>query len=258
MTTARILVFVFGLLFFIERETKNPKRMSRHPRSHRFAFHIGLATLNSVLLRLLGAGPLFYLLDLAHERGFGIVQALGLSGWIEVALSLVLLDLANYFWHRMNHRIPMLWAFHKVHHSDTDLDTLTSLRFHPGEFLFSFLYKTVCIVLVGPSMWSFGLFETLVTLAAQFHHANIALPSSVEGSLRKFIITPKVHLAHHTVTPWSRNGNYSTILTLWDFIFGTFRIPEREDLTRLGLEDGRRHVLDFFFQLKAPFTKDYK
>lgn len=63
---------------------------------------------------------------------------MALPAWMEFAISVLLMDLAFYYWHLANHRVPLLWRFHNVHHIDPGLDVSTALRFHFGEItLFS-------------------------------------------------------------------------------------------------------------------------
>ena len=185
------------------------------------------------------------------------MPALGIEGYPEVIASIVILDMFDYWWHRFNHRVPLLWRFHKVHHVDTHVDVTTSLRFHPGELMISAFLKALWILMLGPSILAFAMFESATTLAAQFHHTNIDFPDSVETPLRKIIVTPRYHASHHTVTPRTGNENFATILIFWDKLFGTYRIPDYEEMKTLGLKIGRDTYLSFTTTLKAPFTSLY-
>ena len=66
-------------------------------------------------------------------KRFGLVHLVALPALLEFALSFLLMDLAFYYWHVANHRVPFLWRFHNVHHIDPDLDVSTAFRFHFGE-----------------------------------------------------------------------------------------------------------------------------
>lgn len=231
----RLWVFGGGLVFFALLETLRPDRAWTASRPRRWGLHLAIAAGNGLIVRTGLAAPFFLWAAYAQGRGWGLMPVLGLTGAAEIALSLVLLDMLNYWWHRINHAWPLLWRFHKAHHSDDHVDVSTSLRFHPGELLLSWAAKGVWVLLVGPSVTAFLIFESLVSFAAQFHHSNWRLSPSVDRLVRKFVPSPLFHAAHHTKEPRSRSGNYSTILVLWDRLFGTFHEPELENLQELGL-----------------------
>src|SRR5262245_64196961 len=71
----------------------------------------------------------------AAREGVGIVNLANVGAWTAVPASILVLDLVSYWWHRATHRLPVLWRFHRVHHSDPTLTTSTGVRFHPGELL---------------------------------------------------------------------------------------------------------------------------
>lgn len=224
------------------------------PRWKRWGFHIGLTVFNTVLTRLIAVGPLFAWLGLVRSQGWGLSQWLGLSGWIEVASTVVLFDGFDYWWHRWNHTAPFLWRFHKPHHIDTHVDVTTALRFHPGELFLSYGMKAIWILVWGPSFLGYMIFETAITAYSQFHHSNIDLADPWERRLRWLHMTPRLHASHHTVSWRTRSANYSTIFLVWDRLFGTLREPDNEEMKTLGLAEGRKTYLSPPAFLKTPFT----
>lgn len=158
---------------------------------------------------------------------------LGLQGTL---LDLILLDCLIYWWHRANHEIPFLWRFHQVHHLDRTLDTTTALRFHPGEVLLSATARAGVILLLGFPLASVILFETLVLLAALFHHSNLRLPAGFERALSWVVVTPSIHWVHHHQVRQDTDSNYCTILSVWDRIFGTRSAAQRELAMPIGVE----------------------
>ena len=173
--------------------------------------------------------------------------------FVRIIASVIVLDLFDYVWHRLNHRVGTLWRFHKVHHVDTHVDVTTALRFHPGELFISAFAKALWIVIWGPSLWGFAAFEISISLAAQFHHSNIDFPRPVERVLRLFIVTPRFHTSHHTVARRTGDANFATIFILWDRIFGTYREPDDREMQTLGLPEGRDDYLSFQAWLTQPF-----
>lgn len=251
------MVFLWGLGFCLLAETILPHRRWKVSRNKRLLFHGLLAAGNSALLRVVAHAPLIALAAWVRTKGWGLLPWLGLQGAAELGVAWVLLDLLDYWWHRANHQVGLLWRFHKVHHVDTHLDVTTALRFHPGELLLSAVVKASWILLLGPSALAFALFEASVTLASQFHHTNIDLPDPLERLARCLVVTPRFHTSHHTVTPRTREANFSTILIAWDHLFGTYRDPEGEDLETLGLPGGRDVDLKLLPVLGGPLRDDY-
>ena len=127
----------------------------------------------------------------------GIVQSHALPEWFEVAVSVVLFDLALYGQHWGFHRVPWLWRLHLVHHVDLDLDATTGVRFHTVETLLSFAWKAVVIALLGAPALAVMIFEILLNATAIFNHSNVCLPVWFDGVLRLVLITPDMHRVHH-------------------------------------------------------------
>lgn len=248
----RAAVFLLVLAVMLAAETVRAARPWRDGRGRRLAFHLGLAAVNTVFMRLLVAGPLAAWTGFVHGRGWGGAGLLGLSGWVEVLSGLLVLDLCDYWWHRLNHRVAFFWRFHRAHHSDTHLDATTSLRFHLGELLLSGAAKALWILAWGPSLLAFAVFETAITAYAQFHHANIDLPPGVERLVRLVHMTPRLHAAHHTAERRTRDMNFSTVFLWWDMLFGTLAEAREEELAVLGLPEGRHSDLSPGWFLAAP------
>ena len=253
----KLAAFLCGLSMMFWVESILPSRPWQAARRVRLLFHLTLSVFNNILLRLTVIGPLLVWQGVVNSKGWGLCPLLGLKGPWEILASLVVLDMLDYWWHRWNHRIPLLWRFHKVHHVDTHVDVTTSLRFHPGELLISFGVKAVWILLVGPSIWTFAVFEASVTLASQFHHTNTDFGNRTEAVIRSLIVTPRYHAAHHTVKRRTGDNNFAVILIFWDKIFGTYRRPDYEEMKNLGLPRGRDSYLSFASTLKGPFTSEY-
>ncbi len=158
------------------------------------------------------------------------------AGWLGLLLDLLLLDLWIYWWHRVNHRWPLLWRFHEVHHLDEFLDASSALRFHFGEVLLSALVRAGVIFLAGVPLASVVVFETLLALATMFHHSNLRLPAAVERGLSFFVVTPSIHWVHHHARRVDTDSNYATILSVWDWIFASRSKTRRTVGMEIGVE----------------------
>lgn len=249
----RLTLFLggFALLFLVE--SLFSARKWQENRAKRAGVHAGMAVFNTVFMRLLVLAPFLLWADWVSENDWGLAPLLGYTGVAEIIATIIVLDFFDYIWHRLNHRVPVLWRFHKVHHVDTHVDVTTALRFHPGELTISAFAKASWILIWGPSVWAFAAFEIAISLAAQFHHANIAFPKNVERWLSLIIVTPRFHTAHHTVARRTGDGNFSTIFSLWDHIFGSYGEPDDEEMKTLGLPEGRQTYLSFSTWLLEPF-----
>jgi sterol desaturase/sphingolipid hydroxylase (fatty acid hydroxylase superfamily) len=248
----RLSVFVagFALLFLVE--TIRPRRAWSAPRGRRVLINGGLAALNTVIVFLLFAAPRATLADYVGERAWGLAPLLGLAGVAEMAAGILVLDFLNYVWHRANHRVRFLWRFHKVHHVDTHVDVTTSLRFHPGEMILSQLVKASWVIVWGPTLVTFAIFEIATSLAAQYHHGNIDWPDRIEPFVRAVNVTPRMHTAHHSATTASLDSNFGTIFPWWDRVLLTYAEPAPRHLEQQGLRWGRDRDLDPAYLLTLP------
>lgn len=158
------------------------------------------------------------------RRRLGLLRRLGLPGWLDVALAALLMDYTLYIWHILVHRIPALWRFHIVHHTDLDLDVSTALRFHFGELLVSIPWRVGQIALIGTTPRALSVWQTATLISIMFHHSNIALPLGIERVLAWMVVTPRMHGIHHSIVPSEVNSNWSSGLTLWDRLHRTFRL----------------------------------
>jgi sterol desaturase/sphingolipid hydroxylase (fatty acid hydroxylase superfamily) len=158
------------------------------------------------------------------------------TGWLGLGLDLLLLDVWIYWWHRINHIVPFFWRFHEVHHLDETLDTTSALRFHFGEVMLSSLVRALVIFLLAVPLSSVLVFEALVLISALFHHSNLRLPQAVERLLSWIIVTPSIHWVHHHAKRRDTDSNYSTVLSLWDRVFGSSSATSRVLDMKIGVE----------------------
>jgi len=161
------------------------------------------------------------------------------SGLPGLLLDLLLLDFLIYWWHRANHVVPLLWRFHEVHHRDEFLDASSAVRFHFGEVALSALARAAIMIPLGLKLESILAFETLVLIAAIFHHSNLRLPPSLEKALSFIVVTPSIHWVHHHAVRADTDSNYSTVLSLWDRLFASRSRTQRTPTMPIGVE-GRR------------------
>jgi sterol desaturase/sphingolipid hydroxylase (fatty acid hydroxylase superfamily) len=168
-------------------------------------------------------------------------------------VDLLLLDFWIYLWHRANHAVPFLWRFHEVHHLDETLDATSALRFHFGEVVLSAVVRAIVIICLAVPLKTVLIFETLVTVAALFHHSNLKLPHWLEQPLSMIIVTPSLHFVHHHAQRADTDSNYSTILSVWDRLFSSRSLTKRGFDFKMGVE-GEREV-SLLRLILRPFYK---
>jgi len=207
----------------------------------RLLSNLGLVVIGSLLLRL--AFPLLAvaLAVNVEARDGGLFGWLQWPQWIEFGMALLLLDLAIYWQHRAFHVVPWFWRLHRVHHSDVGFDVSTGVRFHPLEIAASMLFKLALVWLLGPAAWAVVTFELLLSLGSLFTHSDFAFPPALDRRLRWLLVTPSMHRIHHSVVRLETDSNYGFHLSLWDRVFGSYRVapmsPEVD--MAIGLEGFR-------------------
>ena len=191
-----------------------------------------------------------------RQHRLGILNWITGPGWLKVAIAFLLLDFTFYYWHRLLHRLPLLWRFHNVHHIDPDLDVSTALRFHFGEIALSVLFRLLQLAVIGPSAATFLIFETCFAAAAEFQHSNWRLPFRLERALNKVFVTPRMHGIHHSIVEEETNSNYSTIFSCWDRLNGSFQPITEAHAVTIGVPAYRDPVDQGVLRLLIlPFQK---
>src|SRR5207244_13195003 len=137
--------------------------------------------------------------------------------------------------HILLHKIPFLWRCHQPHHVDLDMDTSTALRFHFAELLASVPWRVGQVVLIGVSPMALSIWQTATIMEVMFHHSNVRLPMGVERWINRLIVTPRMHGIHHSLIETETNSNWSSGLTLWDWLHGTLRLDVPQDEIVLGV-----------------------
>jgi len=204
-------------------ELAAPRRRPAFGRRARWPHNLGLLAVDVAVLRLVAPGAAIAVAIAGEARGWGLVNAFAIPGWIAIPLAVVLLDLAIYFQHVTFHAVPTLWRLHRVHHSDLDVDVTTGTRFHPVEILISTVIKCMAVAALGAPAAAVLVFEVALNASAMFNHANASLPASLERVVRWLIVTPDMHRVHHSVVYNESASNFGFNLAWWDRLFGTYR-----------------------------------
>ena len=197
-----------------------PKEAVRRPL--RWLTNFGLLLLSAALARFTIGAAMIATAIWAQSNGLGVNNLVGLPGVLAGLVTIVVLDCAVYWQHRLTHIVPIFWRFHRVHHCDTEFDVSTAVRFHPFEIVVSALYKSFFVLLIGADPWAVVIYESMLSGFALFNHDNVHLPKSLDRSLRLLIVTPDMHRVHHSSVMRETNSNYGNILSIWDRLFVSY------------------------------------
>ena len=216
--------------------------------------NISITLINSAIIALMFSGITMMVANWNQKRGFGLLHLLDLPRTIETGIALVLFDGWMYLWHRANHAIPFLWRFHRMHHSDCEMDVTSATRFHIGELILSSILRLGVVLLLGLTLWQLLLYEVMLLPIIQFHHSNVNLPERWDRVLRTIIVSPNMHRVHHSRIQPETDSNYSSVFSLWDRLARTF--VQREDVG--AIEFGLIEFDDLKWQtvlgmLRTPF-----
>lgn len=237
----RLTVFLAVFLLMALSEAWAPRRQPPPRRRWRWPINLGVMVISTLMVKglLPFTAVTFALWVEAHQ--WGLFNKLSLPLGLTVVSTLLIMDLAIYFQHRLLHAVPWLWRLHRMHHADPEFDVTTGIRFHPLEILLSMGFKWGVIVVLGPPVLAVLLFEILLNATSLFNHANMNLPAWLDRGLRRIIVTPDMHRVHHSWRQDETNSNFGFNLPWWDFLLGTYR-PQPADGHQcmiIGLRDFR-------------------
>src|SRR6266498_2171511 len=252
--TAIVIASVFGTMLLLER--LRPLRAAVEPKARRTARNLTAGGTTLAVVTLLGAPLLVPLSNWVMLHHIGLLNIAGVSGPAHVLLTVILFDYTLWLWHFANHRVAFLWRFHVVHHVDRDLDSSTALRFHFGEHALSIAYRAAQIVIVGASATGVWAWQLVLFASILFHHANVELPLAWEQRLVRIIVTPRMHGIHHSDQFSETDSNWSSLLSVWDYLHGTILLSVPQNDITIGVpawQDAREVTLGRI--LMMPFRR---
>jgi sterol desaturase/sphingolipid hydroxylase (fatty acid hydroxylase superfamily) len=192
--------------------------------------------------------------DLRHAIGIGslsLIDVAGLSIAAQLAIMFVARDFIEYWIHRLLHRVPRLWSFHKVHHSVMQMGFAAHLRYHWMETIVYRSIEYIPLAMLGFGIQEFFVVHMLALTIGHINHANFRPPI---GPLRYLINSPQMHIWHHAKEMPRRYGaNYGLSLSVWDWLFGTVYWPRSGRDIPLGFEHVEDYPDHFLPQMVVPF-----
>ena len=248
-----ILTIIFIILFLLETRFQLRKRVQKRWKRIVINFIVSLPAF--ALLRILFIPAIVWLATKNQSWNIGINYLFNASPAIKFVIAFLLLDYSNYIWHILLHKLPFMWRFHLVHHSDLDLDISTAFRFHFGEMIGSVFFRGAAIILIGASPTMVLIYEIAFEAATQFQHSNIKLPFRFEKILNFLIVTPRMHSIHHSMIKRETDSNYSIIFSFWDRVHKTVQLNIHQNEIVTGVPSyADEKELTIGNLLKLPFT----
>ena len=250
-----VLLALFAILLYLQY--RRPLRRWVQKLQRRFLTNAAVAVPAFLALRLVLIPAEVAVAYWAAGQQFGLLYLVGLPAWLQGVLAFLLLDYLLYIWHWLTHRMPFLWRFHNVHHTDRDLGVSTAVRFHFGEMLLSAAFRAGGVLLIGAGPVAVLVYEVAFEASVAFHHSNWRLPFWLERPLSWLIVTPRMHGIHHSIVQREANSNYSNLLNIWDRIHRTIRLNIHQDDVTVGVPGYHDdpYDLSLFGLLSLPFRR---
>jgi sterol desaturase/sphingolipid hydroxylase (fatty acid hydroxylase superfamily) len=229
-----LMALMFALIGVIELFAPAQKIPLRH-----YAFNARFGVLTAFVTALL-ALPISAGVAVALQAvGFGLIdlRALGFDGVgggiVSVLVSAFIFDFLFYWMHRLEHRNPILWQQHLVHHCDEYMNVTSAARNHFVEaFLLPIFVTIPMAVLFKLPPVTIGMLSLVPIAWLYVQHANIRLSF---GPLWWLLVSPDYHRIHHSLTPQHIDKNLVLWFPIWDILFGTAWRPRPEENPACGV-----------------------
>jgi sterol desaturase/sphingolipid hydroxylase (fatty acid hydroxylase superfamily) len=255
-TVASNLVLAFAIAAYVrllERRRPIDADLSLNNRS--VVADWKLVAVSKVLALLLAPTAAICGALIVNAAGGGLITPPSHGPWYLISLVGVVLavDLFKYWYHRLSHMVPCLWAMHSFHHSAEALTMATGARHYWLETILNAALLPIIPILFrlpASMVVAIGVINFIPDGCA---HANIRIPL---GRFVTWIGNPQWHRIHHSVQPEHYDKNFSGLLPLWDIIFGTAWIPHPDEYPATGLGLGEN--IGIMEGIAWPFRKYFR
>lgn len=183
------------------------------------------------------------------------IKVATLPGWSQLLIMFVIADFIQWNVHRMLHKVPWLWEFHKLHHSVKEMGFAAHLRFHWMETI---IYKSIQylpLAMIGFGISDFFIVHIIAVAIGHLNHSNVNI---TYGPFKYIFNNPAMHIWHHAreLPKGSYGVNFGISLSLWDYLFGTAYIPKSGRDITLGFPGDEDYPEDFLHQVTYPMSAE--
>lgn len=246
-----MIIGLLAVFFTLEQVSATPfsfKQRGKH------LFQNLLFQIVLTLLNLFFVSIQVYSIGWLNSNEIGILYLVELPFWIKLFLGVVLYDFTTYWIHRASHKIPLLWRLHRVHHSDTTMDSSTTFRFQPLELIL--IYQTGNILtagIFGTDLTSMAVYYIIIYIFFFLEHSNLNYPKWLNNSFGLIFVMPDHHRVHHHQEQFYTDSNFADIFIVWDRIFGIFKLIPVEQMKYGLIEFEGEKKQSFLYLMKSPF-----
>ncbi len=250
INTDILWILLFAIYFSLEQIINRGLHIKKHTFRllHGIPLQVGYTLLNLSLAFIVVA-----CVQWIGENHIGVFNQIQIPYALKVIIGVFCIDFVSYWFHRGYHTFSLFWRFHRVHHSDTNMDSTTFLRFHPFDWFLDNSSVLVATFIFGLDL-NIVAFDFILYLPLFLaHHSIFIFPTWFDNTFGKIIVSPNFHKVHHHQNQEFTDSNYGNIFIFWDKLFGTYKtLPVNE--IKYGLEEfdtDKRQ--SFWFLLKSPF-----
>jgi sterol desaturase/sphingolipid hydroxylase (fatty acid hydroxylase superfamily) len=248
-----IFIGMMVLFYSLEQLLNTQFKFKKRPQHllHNISFQVVF-----YLINLLWATVTVFSIEWMNKQEIGLFYMFDLPLWAKLVLGVMIFDFVSYWFHRIAHRTPVLWRFHRVHHSDTSLDASSFFRGHPLESIFWFGTSNILAAgIFGLDLFALGLYFLIATPFFFMEHSNLRFPKWLDNTVGVVFTTPNIHKVHHEQDQYYTDSNYSDIFILWDRMFGTFKYkpPEQINFGLKEFDEERKQT--FWYLIISPFIR---
>jgi len=195
----------------------------------------------------------YYAFEALNVEPLISTKSLGLFLLVIPLIYLLVLGFMEYWLHRALHENAFLWRFHSIHHQIKHLNAANSYS-HFGElFIYLFVITTPIILLIDLPQSHIALVTTFYLISNYYMHSD-SKAVSFPAPLRHIFADNIYHHYHHSTDVQHWGKNYASFLSIFDRLFGTQYMPEKEEFPVTGI-DGYRPIDSVSDYIKRPFIK---
>lgn len=174
---------------------------------------------------------------------------------LQFAVYFLVNDFGRYWLHRWFHISDVLWRFHRVHHTATQMGVLTNFRMHVFEALPKYGLLVLPFHLVGVNRWVLITYSAIDLIKGFWHHINV---KTHIGNANLLFNSAELHWWHHSTERCGQMANFGSVLSIWDRLFGTFYWPRGQWPTKIGVAGIEAFPEDYVGRFVSGFQDESK
>lgn len=224
--TDYLFVLLLALFFSVEQFLEKGSAIKQNS-IH--LFHNVLLQSAYIVLNIATAAIFVFLFDWVVTNNIGLFNQVKVPYILKILFGLLAIDFVGYWVHRLNHKSPLFWRLHRVHHSDTKMDSSTSFRAHPLDVVLDNAAVIFAGIVFGLDI-NIIVFRWIIYMPLFVaHHTSYTFPKWTDTFFGKIFVTPNLHKIHHHQNQEYTDSNYGNVFIFWDKLFGTYKeLPVRE------------------------------